>query len=349
MERLLNDPRDWQYFDLSQASDIVQKFFVQMSYYKTVNVQFHSGNLLEHSVWSLLYAESLLQSSLLTTPQIKKVLSLALLHDIGKMEPYSCKRTKNSMVYFSQPTHPRVGKEYVMGTRPLPILDKDMNIVGQFPVAGLLAAFGWEPESFETVGMVIDHHWDLGEYLRKWNGSIEEVEDYLREISDGQMREYLYYYATIIVSIADVMATQPYRGMFAGGFDPAALSCRGGVGDRSPNIRSKYFPYISNLPKQYSGTNLADKTKDKRDMFTAIAFGILDNTVDPPVNMTKPVDMNKPIDMIIDESYAPMKRMMRLKTARELKSVPKLKSELKSKLKSVPELKTSARIKWEYT
>ena len=93
LQRDYNDPNDWQFnppipennYNLKQLVDVMKK-------YTSINVNFHSGNLYEHSVWSLLWCESIINS----IPKFKSKFPLppdssysiisftAFIHDIGK-------------------------------------------------------------------------------------------------------------------------------------------------------------------------------------------------------------------------------------------------------------------------
>lgn len=257
LKRTYENPKDWQHLDFSSADDIVREFFRQLSYYKTTNNAFHSGDLLQHSIWCLLFAEQIVLREINNYNQsiLKKIAILALIHDIGKMDPVNCIKRKNSMVYFSLPSHPRLGSDYIKKIKQLPILDKDMNIVDYFDMDRLLAAFGIEEQDVETSAMVVDHHWDFGYYLSRWNGQPddENVQAFIDSVSEGVDLPVLYFFIVLTVSIADIMATQPY------GMNNLT---------RELNHRSYFFPFITNMPKKYKGTSLSDETMVKRNAFS---------------------------------------------------------------------------------
>lgn len=262
--RTIDNNRDWQNLDFSSVNDVIKSFFIQLSYYKTTNGQFHSGDLLEHSVWSLLYAEqiALRFSKKIGMEAAKKIASIAFLHDIGKMDPSKCLKRKHDMVYFALPDHPRLGGDYVRKTKPLPVLDENMNIVDNFNMDALLFAFGLEPQDVEIAALVIDHHWDFGYFLSRWDGKEdnENVQGFIDTVSEGKKMPELYYFVLITVSVADILATQPY------GMNNLTAEL---------NHRSYFFPFISNMPKKYKGTTLADKTEPKRNAFAELILKIV--------------------------------------------------------------------------
>ena len=84
-------------------------FFNQMEMYESVNTNFHSGNLLEHSIWSLFFVERICQKLNLKDIRFIKLCAIAaLVHDIGKMDPFDKETVYNINKYFMlyKITHP---------------------------------------------------------------------------------------------------------------------------------------------------------------------------------------------------------------------------------------------------
>lgn len=264
LERDLFNPKDWQYINLDGVDSLMKDFLTQLSYYKSINVGFHAGDLFEHSIWSLLFAEDLLMEQVVQPPlmreDIKRIAAVAFIHDIGKMDPANCTKRKHDMIYFSLPDHPNIGAEYILGTRPLVKLDKDMNVVGNFDVPRLLTLLGFKPDEFTGVAMVIKHHWQFGESLQKYKGIGDKktAQEYLSIVGEGLSLPFLYYYTLVVVSAADVLASQPY-----------------GKGDLTKDLNRKsiFFPFISNVPKKYKGGRVAEKSAIKRREFAKEILG----------------------------------------------------------------------------
>lgn len=258
LKRNLANPLDWQHSNLKDAPVEISLLLDQMALYKSTNVDFHAGNLLEHSIWSLLFAEQLV----LNTPKYgipdldiqKKIAATAFIHDIGKMAPTSDRVTKRShdCVYFSIPDHPEIGGDYIRGTRPLPILDKNMKQIGSFKIYDLLGELGFRQEDLPILAKIIDLHWVLGNYIQRWQGydDLKTVDDYIDHV--GSYEPFTFFYALVIVSVADVLASQPY------GMNNLTAEL---------NHHSRFFPFISNVPKKYRGGDLADVTAEKRNAF----------------------------------------------------------------------------------
>lgn len=270
LKRNLANPLDWQHSNFKDAPVEISLLLDQMALYKTTNIDFHAGNLLEHSIWTLLFAEQLV----LNTPKYgipdleiqKKIAAIAFIHDIGKMAPNSDRVTKRSAdcVYFSIPEHPGIGGDYIRGTRSLPILDKNMKEIGSFKINDLLGELGLRETDLPIVAKIIDLHWDLGEYILHWQGNddLKTVDAYIDHV--GSNEPFVFFYALIIVSVADVMASQPY------GMNNLTAEL---------NHHSRFFPFISNVPKKHRGGDLSltDATAGKRNAF---AERVLDRVLD---------------------------------------------------------------------
>jgi hypothetical protein len=231
----------------------------QMSFYKTSNVDFHAGNLFEHSIWSLLYAEQLV----LNTPKIgipnidlqKRIATTALIHDIGKMTPDNPNSVKRSdeIISFSNPGHIKSGGDFIRGIRPLPILNENMKQIGVFNMKALLNDLGFQTDrEIEDVAKILDLHYEFGKHLMKWQGydDSQTVENFIKTVGDESFE---FFYSLIIVSVADIMASQPF-----------------GSNNLTAELKhsSRFFPFINNVPKKYRGSDFSDATAEKRNLFS---------------------------------------------------------------------------------
>jgi hypothetical protein len=268
IERDLNNSIDWQhnpiYNPILQSGDILQQYLTQLSYYKSTNVEFHSGNLIEHSIWCLLFTEDLLTKPIGEKYQIKNqqlakvITATSFIHDIGKMAPWKCYKREHDLIYFAIKEHPQFGKEFINGTRNLPLLDMDMKEVGIFDVKKLLIRLGIQEIDINHIADLVGHHWDFGAFLIQYSkGNTNAVDAYIDFI--GRTRSWEYFYSLIIISMADVMSAQPF------------------IGAGSKNITSKYFPEITNLPKRYQGSNLAVKQAIVREEFATLILDKIHN------------------------------------------------------------------------
>lgn len=268
LKRNLDNPIDWQYTDREKPPQI-ELLLDQMALYKSINVDFHAGDLLEHSIWSLLFCEQVILKMIAkygnpSQETQKKIVASALIHDIGKMAPYNDKVTKRThdCIYFSIPEHPEIGGSYIRGERDLPILDRNMNQIASFDMEILLSELGFDDSDRNNLAKLIDLHWEFGNYLQKWKGGddMETVDAYINHV--GEYERPMFFFALVVVSIADILASQPY-----------------GVNNLTAelNHHSRFFPFISNVPKKYRGGNLADATAEKRNAF---AERVLDRVIE---------------------------------------------------------------------
>ncbi|TFH06714.1 MAG: hypothetical protein E4H07_10070 [Nitrosomonadales bacterium] len=185
----------------------------------------------------------------------RKIAATAFIHDIGKMSPDTSSLTKrvDDFVYFSVPNHPSIGSDYIRGTKTLPILDKNMNQAGSLNIPNLLGELGFQSdEDIEMLAKIIDLHWEFGNYLQRWRGydDIETVTAFIKRV--GSNEPFSFFFALLIVSVADVLASQPY------GMNNLTAEL---------NHHSRFFPFISNVPKKYRGGDIADATAAKRNAF----------------------------------------------------------------------------------
>ncbi len=241
MDRDLRNKIDWQYHS-DATSDIMKQFMEQLSYYKTTNVNFSAGNLLENSIWALLHAESLITAPNayihLTRQQQQTIAALAFIHDLGKMDPDKTRKREKDCVYFRIPEHPKVGAEYIMGTRRMPLLDKNVNTAGYFDIDKLLTALGFDLADKKSIAKIVSLHMEFGRLLNEFNRGDESgaVNRFIAKVGE---RSLFFYFALLVVSAADIFASQPYIGKFDG-----------------DNKKSLFFPFITNRPKKYRGGEL---------------------------------------------------------------------------------------------
>ena len=267
LNRNFKNTIDWQYNNYDTiVSSIVKQFIEQMSYYKSTNVNWHAGNLLEHSIWCLLFAEQLMfelpKYGPLPVEIQKKIATAALLHDIGKMAPNENEVLKRNhdYIYYTIPNHPKIGSDYIRGTRELPLLDKHMNKIGVFNVSQLVQTFGFTTEKdIYYLSKIIDLHWDFGSFFQKWESSNDRksvVDAYVSKV--GKNESFLLFVGLLIVSMADIMASQPF-----------------GMNNLTSDLnhKSRFFPFIKNVPKKYRGGITDDTAKKRRSLF---AISILD-------------------------------------------------------------------------
>ena len=271
LKRDLENPYDWQYSKKQQTED-QKKFFNSMKMFKSYNTDFHSGDLLEHSIWSLLYTEKLLESDLFPDALkdkeiIKKVISFAsLIHDIGKfhsdeeLNGVTFNNQTNTFVYRLVDNHPEYGYKMVMGEMPIPIYSIENNQLKTDFLTFKQLFDIFLPELINDIdreiytlliAFIIRNHWLFGKWLSGIKININE-QDYKKFIQDlihvpglaCHKDFHLIIISLIIVSLSDIYGTQPY------GIERLS---KGIVQD--VNKCSRYFNFC-NRPKKYKGVDL---------------------------------------------------------------------------------------------
>lgn len=274
LKRNLSSEADWQHSDPSGVK-LMDDFLHQLSLYKTTNVDFHAGDLLEHSVWSLLFAEQLVANDAAYKPSDKwqrRIAAIAFLHDIGKMtvDPKYVTVRERDVVYYVIPEHPTMGGDYLRGVAAVPILDDDMKVVDTLDVRNLMIILGLNYDKVAKYASMIDFHWEMGKAVKNLTIAsspadyLKAAKDYIKLVGD---KGYTYYYALLRVSQADVMATQPFG---AGRLTP------------SLNVSSIFFPFVKNVPKKYRGGNVAE-----------ISFAVIEEFIKTVLNVVKTTHVKK--------------------------------------------------------
>jgi len=252
---------DQQLFDLFFPE--TREFLRQMRLYKSTNFTFHAGNLFEHSIWCELYAESLMNGddTYAPTEETKRfVAACALIHDIGKMSPSETRARRKDFIYFSVPPHPMIGKRYVTGQEELPVVDEN-NVSTRLRALNVREMLNEllpnvSADRITLIGLVVEYHWELENFIRNVKSktmSVSQAADaYVKLVSDVSDEEvgelpFLYYYALIVVSVADVLATQPFEQDEEDGDFPT---------------KSELFDFVYNVPKNYKGGNVAEESAE---------------------------------------------------------------------------------------
>ena len=272
LERDVTNTHDWQYNPVLQnVTGDIKVYLDQLNLYECTNINFHSGNLLEHSVWSLLWAEYILEGrdefkdfAINIGDEFKRAIAFAaFIHDIGKMEPenhrenniYNEKRDK--YIYFDVPNHPRYGFDYIMKTSNFPVYSNN-EIVSHIDIDNLFNQFGVNLKYKNLIADIILLHWGFGNSLKRLNANPGDLNQILSEYSESFYETISPHvnnsvdfrfgiYALIVVSMSDILATQPYGMNRITKTRPSPDNI---------NKRSTNFPFISNITKNYKGINL---------------------------------------------------------------------------------------------
>lgn len=186
-----------------------KKLLEDLGKYKTVNEEFHAGDVLEHSVWSALYTNHFfVENNRVVSgidPRMRNMLVVAsLLHDIGKGGDKIYK-------FFDKENHPEIGGYYFeKGIYP----DLDINLRTVVDELG-------ESANYDLIKFLVRWHWMIGGVFREFS-EIEEINNISwtlyydfnlvceKDDIPYKKRVDMFRYLWVIWE-ADLLATQPYR------------------------------------------------------------------------------------------------------------------------------------------
>ena len=317
---------DWQYTNFSNLGIHTSMYLKQLILYKSVNVNFHAGDLLEHSIWSLLYTERYLKNDTLkfkinlgvNHDEFGRAIALAsFIHDIGKMAPTNpqvkTNKKQNVFLYYDVKEHPLIGKEYVELSKFLPIYNNQLQLLGNLDMVSFFNEMGVDHAKYGTmISYVILYHKEFGDnilkvfnnqyripiqtkYEKRFKNEKIRRDQFLKENPNANMTSFDQKYARIdnnrrvelnnavnaitnafmdfivklynpiagndvaayvrfiytlmIVSLSDISGSQPI------GIN--RLEESNGLAVDDINLKSTYFPFISNLSKKYRGGDVA--------------------------------------------------------------------------------------------
>ncbi len=195
--------------------------------YKTINIEFHAGDLLEHSAWAAFYVNDLFTSLDMDNPlhrvwnqtivddaelygvtiDYEKVLILsAFLHDIGK-------GGDGKTPYYDKPDHEKEGADYIYMNK---YRDINSNLID---LDKMFKDFNLTQLEIDIIMILIEGHWLLDYVMENAENDREKVfidnfeKIYTSRITDTD--NYLFKLVAmmqLIICIADVMATKKYEG-----------------------------------------------------------------------------------------------------------------------------------------
>lgn len=181
-----------------------KKLLEDFARYKTTNVTFHAGDVLEHSIWSALYTNHLfaINDPLVQgiNPKFRKAVVVAsLLHDIGK-------GGDGQYIFYEKPNHPEIGGYYFgQGFYPDPRID----------LRKVVSELG-ERENYELIKFLVRWHWMIGGIYGQQSPKTEawdlyadfNISCHIDKIPFEKRAEY--FRMLYVVWVSDLLATQRY-------------------------------------------------------------------------------------------------------------------------------------------
>lgn len=259
---------DWQYFNNKRLFGEIGELVRDMLQYTTTNIDFHSGNLYEHSIWTALYIQNLFEIGSewvegLNNYDIPIAVMGGFLHDIGK---------SGDMVYtfYDKIKHPLIGFDYIVQNKPYYYMDK----YGQQKILDINRLFrdiNMDGSIAKVISLLILSHWEMGgNYVSRVNKEnitkiasefIEKMEEFIYD-SKLETASLPYLLRLImLISAADVMASSvyiPYKKLRNISYEVSIKKDPMLVIDNI-NAYLRDYPYLVNRPKNHRG---GDKYKD---------------------------------------------------------------------------------------
>lgn len=262
----------------------IQILYKDMAKYKTTAIDFHAGDLLEHSTWITLFVDNIYMDKGCTTcewsddipktDEIRKIINVtAFLHDIGKAGD-------GNYVYYDKPDHPQIGAQYILGQKSYKYVD-DNGIEKSLDINSLLREFQMTGSRYpEILACFINNHWLFGSYMKKMtsNNLTIVATDYINEILNNcskfgldfirndKTERLLFFKIQMLISACDVRATQPYmdhdmvrkltktlKDNVKDTFGSREYHVNASKIKQNINYKSPILPYISNMPQVHPG------------------------------------------------------------------------------------------------
>lgn len=218
---------DWQRSTISLAPETVRDLINDLSNYKTTNIDFHAGDLLEHSVWTAMYADRIYESDsslkewgegIPKGDSMRRFIAVAaFLHDIGKAGDLE-------YIYYDKPAHPYTGADYLKGTRPyLYTVD---GVKKTLDIKQLMSELQLPPGPYDRILIcLVENHWKFGEYMSKLanDNAIAKAREFVDDIIGSLKNNGLhiivekkkeldiFFRIQILLSASDVLAAKPYN------------------------------------------------------------------------------------------------------------------------------------------
>ena len=328
LRRDLNNNLDWQY-RIKSDNKIIDTFLDQMSLYKTVNIESQAGDLLEHSIWTLLFAENYIANSLIELnyrPKLEKqelIAAIALIHDVGEMGEYKIIKSDGSYLYpIRQRTTDlaytlipnegiRRGIRFVKGEDLIPVYTGEpLQLTSTIDFRDVMRSLKILDDEFNIVSSTIYYHKLLNEFIPSAiesnsdstiiNSLAEMYLDNMKDIIDTDIL-----YCILVISVCSELATRPY-----------------GVNNLTVvmNKKSKYFPYISNMPMKHAGNNYVDVSADARNKLVKAIFKIGTQTLKQRLINYKKSQIRVPSPIEMENVEPIQEETLRERISTELKS-----------------------------
>jgi len=235
IERDYENKKDWQYQGVIRNKDIEQ-LYKMMKEYKTTNVDFHAGNLLEHSIWSGLNMEEWIKEENEWCKDIKtedKKISIfcAFIHDIGKVQ--------EKQLYYDINRHPHNGRNLLINEKEIFMNNKKEKKINFKKV---FENEGFTEEEIKLAAFICELHWEFGNCIKLGKDGKEYVKLCEKEYKKlGIKKRDLKTCINILIAVscADIKSMKQY-------INKTSLKKR-------INHKSEYFSWMKNRSASWPG------------------------------------------------------------------------------------------------
>jgi len=254
LERFYKSDRDWQYNQVLEQlpeTNIAKRYLEQLDLYIPLNTDFHKGNLLRQSIWSMLWAEyfiGLVENNAFFTPLFANSNQEKLI--IDRLISFICFTHKTLIMNHDINTYNRQTKKFIVDinreycTRGnlfnnpnIVFADTTTEQVENIPMNLFLTAFQIDNNSLQR----------LRELYFLVCADDQNVINFLHtnNIQGANVDLFIYSYSIIVSSCN--LSNNPFGIMRIRGIDTR--------NNTQLNVSSRYFNFISNRSKQYKGNN----------------------------------------------------------------------------------------------
>ncbi len=282
LERDYSDSRDWQHNPVLPPGTETTRLMELFGKYTTYNINDHAGNLFEHGIWTVLYAESLIKQLYgkhvdLTSAEFKTIVIAAWWHDIGKMQlpNTDIKSRDGKYVYFVVPDHPEIGANYVMSGSIPTESGTGINLSQVLLENGLDTS----ANRIIEIACYVLCHMHFGTFVLRDGGDYREYLLSMWRYADsllkgGDLAKYLspvkFWRGLVVVSLADALGANSY------GIHRLRKKKRLMI-----NKSSVALPYLANVGRVYhGGVEVARIANDKGRRVAKEIFKLLDTSGD---------------------------------------------------------------------
>ena len=241
LERDLTSTLDWQYIEKS-GKNTVNKYLDQLKFYKNRHINVFAGNLYEQTVWTLLHLELILShaSNEYVSDDLNTIsAAAALVSTIGFLGGERNIQRQTDFIITDRISE-KQAESYLLGDQDVPEFKLEGNklkrLKRKLKAVTLLSQLGIKKDTIASISNIVKTHTVLYNVIDLYRQKPESaVLFYINVVKGilGGTPSFTFMYYLLVLSVASIKAIQP----------PPLESIQ----------RSKYFPFVTNVPKKFRG------------------------------------------------------------------------------------------------